>query len=974
MDVNYKPTPTAKRFHQDPNFVRGLLGPLGCLSADTEFLTEKGWKRVDQYEEGDRVAQWWPDTKTTEFVEPLRYIKEPCNEMWHFYTKKSLSMMLSDEHRVPYYDEQGSFLVDQAYTIAKQNNLKPKYIPSIFDDYYTIDENTIVDRVVTEDGFKYCFEVPSSYFVVRHSGCVFVTGNSGKSVACVMEMLRLAYNQEPFQGYRFSRNAIIRSCFDDQTEILTQDRGWVYFEDLKADDLVAAPAWDGELRFEEPINHFVYDYNGEMYGIDSEGVDLFLTPEHNCYVSRKYGRKAEYQPYELKQIKDIFGTHEKYRMKKVCNTWHGVDYGYSDDFYELLGYIYAEGYCARFYDSNGTYRKNIRVSTQNDLDYAKNLLERNNLTCNIYKSEQSCYQINIGTSKNDLRWLVDELCDAENADTTHALQKCVPDWIKNSLQNNISAFLHGFLNGDGGLAANTTVVGYTSSSQLADDLQEMATKAGLVAQVYQRDGETRIGNGYSVGNDEYTIHFIHPLRQEPKIKKQHWYSKHYSGKVYCVHVSTNLLLVRRNGKVCLTSNSYPELKSTTIKTFQEWIPHSVCPIKMDSPISGRMRLPDIGDGTGIDAEFIFLALDQPKDIEKLKSLELTFAWINECSGVRQEMFDMLTLRVGRFPPKKWGGPTRTGVIIDSNMVDDMHWLYQVAEEETPENYAFYRQPPAVLRDPETNEYKINPQAENIENLGEEYYLRAIPGKRWDWINVFLMANWGSVVEGKPVYPEWQDHLHVSEKELKPTRGLPIVVGFDFGLSPAAIFTQLTPNGQIHILDELVTTQRMGIRRFMQDMFIPKITNRFYEHNLLLYGDPSGVRKAESDETTCFHEMANMGYPCEPADSNALEARLNAVAGFLNKMVDGKPAMELDKRCQFLRKGFNGAYHYKRLQTRSSESGTMDKFKEEPEKNDFSHPHDALQYACLMMEGKSQRRSTQRAHRQKKKPASAAAGY
>ena len=49
---------------------------------------------------------------------------------------------------------------------------------------------------------------------------------------------------------------------------------------------------------------------------------------------------------------------------------------------------------------------------------------------------------------------------------------------------------------------------------------------------------------------------------------------------------------------------------------------------------------------------------------------------------------------------------------------------------------------------------------------------------------------------------------------------------------------------------------------------------------------------------------------------------------------------LDKKCVNLKKGFNGGYHYRRLQV----SG--DRYDEKPLKNRYSHVHDALQY--LMM--------------------------
>jgi hypothetical protein len=46
------------------------------------------------------------------------------------------------------------------------------------------------------------------------------------------------------------------------------------------------------------------------------------------------------------------------------------------------------------------------------------------------------------------------------------------------------------------------------------------------------------------------------------------------------------------------------------------------------------------------------------------------------------------------------------------------------------------------------------------------------------------------------------------------------------------------------------------------------------------------------------------------------------------------------KCERVRKGFLGKYHYKRVQV------GFERFKETPEKDEYSHPHDALQYAAL----------------------------
>ena len=50
------------------------------------------------------------------------------------------------------------------------------------------------------------------------------------------------------------------------------------------------------------------------------------------------------------------------------------------------------------------------------------------------------------------------------------------------------------------------------------------------------------------------------------------------------------------------------------------------------------------------------------------------------------------------------------------------------------------------------------------------------------------------------------------EDLEPDPSVPIQVGVDFGLTPAAIFGQKLSNGQWVILHELVTFD-MGLERF-----------------------------------------------------------------------------------------------------------------------------------------------------------------
>jgi hypothetical protein len=150
----------------------------------------------------------------------------------------------------------------------------------------------------------------------------------------------------------------------------------------------------------------------------------------------------------------------------------------------------------------------------------------------------------------------------------------------------------------------------------------------------------------------------------------------------------------------IVRNSYPMLKTTTIKTWLDLFPESTFgPMLWTPPITHHVRLPAREGAAGIDCEVIFLALDQPKDVRKLLSLELTGAWVNEARELPKAVIDGLTHRVGRYPTKRDGGATWHGILMDTNPMDDDHWWHRVAEKEPiTGKYAwkFFKQPGGVI--------------------------------------------------------------------------------------------------------------------------------------------------------------------------------------------------------------------------------------------------------------------------------------
>jgi hypothetical protein len=291
-----------------------------------------------------------------------------------------------------------------------------------------------------------------------------------------------------------------------------------------------------------------------------------------------------------------------------------------------------------------------------------------------------------------------------------------------------------------------------------------------------------------------------------------------------------------------------------------------------------------------------------------------------------------------------GGPSWHGMIGDTNQVDNDHWLYTLAEETRPNDWAFFTQPGGVIKNAQ-GQWVVNARAENIENLPDDYYLAGLEGKEEEWVKVNLGNMYGSVTDGKPVYKEqWNDHAHINE-DIKYIEDEPLAVGLDFGLTPAAVFGQMTPRGTVNILAEL-TSEGMGINQFYSLVIKPFVLANFTPKSRITWiGDPAGNKRAETDEQTVFKELQELGITVEAANTNSPTMRIEAVRYYLQLMSGLKPAFQVHPRCNMLRKGFNGGYKFKRIQVVGEE-----KYMSVPDKNKFSHPHDALQYLMLFYKG------------------------
>jgi hypothetical protein len=410
---------------------------------------------------------------------------------------------------------------------------------------------------------------------------------------------------------------------------------------------------------------------------------------------------------------------------------------------------------------------------------------------------------------------------------------------------------------------------------------------------------------------------------------------------------------QRMSRWFLASNTYPDLKMTTIRTWLEMFPEAEYGrFNWGQPPCHKITIGWAGGDVNLHVDFI--ALDKPEDVRKLRSTEYTGGAFNELAFIEKELFDEGHSRL-RYPGSSHGGSAWHGLIADSNAPDEDHWLAwmtgqvdlppNLTDDEQqqyrwPEGWGFHLQPGAVLekRDPRgvVTGYEVNLEAENIKNLPPNYYQKMLPGKTKAWIDSRMRNVVALVVEGSPVWPMFRPEVHVAAEALRPNLNYEVVVGLDFGRQPAAIFMQAI-NNRVLVQHELlgfnVGTETFAprVKRFLAE----KYPNCKYR----IYGDPKGADRTQNDERTAYDIYGANGIVVTPPPGlkqNMISTRVDAVATVLNEMTDGLPRFLISPMCRTLKVAMAGRYH-----NTKDETGEL-----KPKKDRYSNPADALQYGII----------------------------
>jgi glycosyltransferase involved in cell wall biosynthesis len=381
------------------------------------------------------------------------------------------------------------------------------------------------------------------------------------------------------------------SCLTPDTEILTSD-GWKRFDELDQSELVATlNPKTNELEYHKPTGYICEPFDGELNCAKNGLIEYEVTPNHNMYASE--AKNLTHKKLDLKltlsenihgknfhvkrdaiwvgEEKEIFTlpslvfeedmkeesfidrliSKKSQRVNKMFEKY-GSDIDIDmDSWLEFFGFWMAEGWTTK---TKGLHQVGVaQVKNNGSLEYMFNLLTNMGFKPTYTKDKT---QVRVFDKQ-----LWDYLSQFGNAQ-----DKFIPKEILNLSARQLKIFLKWFIIGDGHIENNkySRVRAFTSSPELANNLQELALKIGVTATITNRGKRTLSIKGKSIINqyDSLVVNFgKHPTisthnKSTPLVKSEDQYKKYYKGNVYCVEVENHIIYIRRNGKPMWVGNSH----------------------------------------------------------------------------------------------------------------------------------------------------------------------------------------------------------------------------------------------------------------------------------------------------------------------------------------------------------------------------------------------------------------------------------
>ncbi|MFX1293278.1 MAG: DNA polymerase domain-containing protein, partial [Promethearchaeota archaeon] len=404
-----------------------------------------------------------------------------------------------------------------------------------------------------------------------------VKGNASTRAMIKGKKFKGAIVVKPHPGVHFNVEVLDFACLDKETEILTYN-GWKNKDNLLENDFVLTfNTKTYKLEYNKVRKKFIYDYNGEMYHLETKTMEQLITPNHrvlyfnhdrsNIVLSDKMRWEDEISILQVKDMKknwySIPYSGEWNRERKETFELNGITLD-MDSFLAFFGIFLSDGRI----DSNGI---EIQISQSNELEKSqiqeviRGFCEKNKykFTENEYPNGQGRKYLIFGINNKELAQKFLELLHYK----TQKKFRFIPRDLLMLNQDQLQILWNTLMLGTGGKKNYKGKDCYqnfgTNSKQLADDVQELSIKLGISTKLLREVRNPTTGGRLDKNHGFYRIYFSYEKRNVISKQNNPIHTHSYKGKIWCVSTENGTIMIRRNGKISITGNSlYPSIIKT----------------------------------------------------------------------------------------------------------------------------------------------------------------------------------------------------------------------------------------------------------------------------------------------------------------------------------------------------------------------------------------------------------------------------
>jgi predicted nucleotidyltransferase len=372
-------------------------------------------------------------------------------------------------------------------------------------------------------------------------------------------------------------------CYSSDTEFLT-NTGWKLFDHVTAEDRLATMDLKTEgLEYQNYVERHDAFYSGNMYQFEGHHIDTFVSANHRMLVRRVEKNTRKRHDWVFKPAGLLTNCFDVYRgikpkIRNFCDSEIVSKYtklsGLTiQNYLRLMGYYLSDGTLNKE-SKEGGYRA-IRISQKrggrlnNLMGRLKNFNPQLGIKRYEYERKPNKFKDYGG---KEVVWILhnSEIATTFLKECGHGSNnKRIPRWVYNLSKRNMDVLIEAMLKGDG-TKRNTnfeTDIYCTSSSQLADDVQELSFLCGYVTAKW---GPYEASRSDYKDNDQYRVHIDRTCSKRKSVKglesgypivKELDRSKNVKKvpvknyRVVCFTVPNEILITRRNGKISIHGNT-----------------------------------------------------------------------------------------------------------------------------------------------------------------------------------------------------------------------------------------------------------------------------------------------------------------------------------------------------------------------------------------------------------------------------------